>query len=238
MKNNLMPGSSTSASSALPKLPFRKALHDLRTARKKENAPLGIVCFHKHCHAHVPYGTHGHQAAMKANLCVKCFEQEIQTGWLKESPHCVPAKLDDACCTACVMWCKCRAPWDFATKRCTRHDTEKHGCGDVPKLQDRTEPLSLIAEYEAKMEKLIKAEQEESKQFGERQRIMNEWTDRTALGSERGNGRPIRTSRRSAGRRSAGRTSEQSHSRRRKRSRSPRKRSRSRSKDSFRRRAR
>jgi hypothetical protein len=174
-KQSRMPGSAA-ASSAVPKLPFRTALHDLMTAKTEENTPLGVFCFHKHCHGHVPFGIHGHQAAMKANLCVKCYDLKSSTEKLPRHPFCVPAKLNDACCKACVGFCnKCGQLWDFSLNRCTRHDAEQ-GC-DAPKSPNRAEAHSRIAEYEDKMKKLIKAEQVESEQHQILLQRVYAWTD-------------------------------------------------------------
>ena len=48
---------------------------------------------------------------------------------LQKFSYCVPAELGDACCKACVRFCKCRSLWDFAKNRCTRHDA-----ATLPKL--------------------------------------------------------------------------------------------------------
>ena len=61
LKQCRMPESS--AASTEPKLPSWTASIDLMNHTRKENAPLGLFCHHKHCFAHVPFGTHGHQAA-------------------------------------------------------------------------------------------------------------------------------------------------------------------------------
>jgi hypothetical protein len=110
----------------------------------KNSRILGPFCAHKGCHGHVPYRIRGHQGSMAANLCKKCYTQEIQTGWVKDFPHLAVAAVDSPCCRACTMMCKCGVEWDVRSDRCHRHDTEEHGCETTPVLPERGDPLLLL----------------------------------------------------------------------------------------------
>ena len=116
---------------------------------QKYSGVKGMFCAHKHCHGHVPFGMPGHQAAQKANLCVKCYKHKRHTSGLKEFPLRAIAEEDTPCCTTCVGFCKCRSPWDFVKNRYTCHDIEQ-GCGDVLKLANSEEAHTCIAKFKEK----------------------------------------------------------------------------------------